>query len=289
MVSKIMPTMDDETIFLNNQGSKVNQDKRWEQRFHQLREFKQINNHCCVTSTDKRHSQLCTWVRHQRHLYKLKCKGEASSLTMERINLLNSIGFVWDMANCDPTWNNMYQELIEFKKSNGHCNVTLRMDDHKPLAKWVMNQRRSFRENRSVMLGERKAKLDAIGFEWHRHKYSWDESFEQLKQFKATYGHDDPPLDSKEYRRLRIWVQNQRTMRRTKQTGKISVVIKERIKKLESMGFRFKRKRKNKERKDSAEESFERDWICYQCSPYCQFKYKTFASLMAHDAIHHSS
>lgn len=278
-----------ETHAKTNQVSLMNQNQRWEDRFQQLVDFKKKYGHCCVSSSDKEFSQLCTWVRHQRHLYKLNRKGIPSSLTFERMSMLDSIDFVWDVATFDPLWNKRFQELVEFKKKNGHCNVTLRMGKYKELAKWVMNQRRAHRENRLVMLGDRKAKLDSINFEWHRNKYTWEESFEQLKKFKADHGHDDPPMDSTKYRRLRIWVQNQRTMHKLQQTRKKSSIIKERIKKLESINFRFNRKEKLKGSTCPEVGKIIPMWICDKCNPHNPFKYKSFVSLLAHDAMHYSS
>lgn len=270
-------------------GGKVKQDKRWDERFKQLEKFKNENGHCYVPSSNKNLSQLCTWVRHQRHLYKLNMKGIPSSLTHERMNKLDSIGFVWDVVSYDPTWNTNFQELQKFKNKHGHCNVTLRKEQYKKLAKWVMNQRRAYRENRLVMLGDRKAKLDSIDFEWFRHKYTWEDSFEQLKKFKEAHGHDDPPMDSKEHRRLRIWVQNQRTMFKLKKSGKKTWITKERIKKLESINFNWKRK------KSSITENVGKDetdslyplWVCHRCHPSQAFQTTSFICLLSHEATQH--
>jgi len=268
---------------------KIKQDKRWDERFKQLEKFKNDNGHCYVPSSDKNLSQLCTWVRHQRHLYKLNMKGIPSSLTNERMSKLDSVDFVWDVVSYDPTWNTHFQELQKFKNKHGHCNVTLRKEQYKKLAKWVMNQRRAYRENRLVMLGDRKAKLDSIEFEWYRHKYTWEDSFKQLTKFKETYGHDDPPMDSKEHRRLRIWVQNQRTMYKLKKSGKKAWITRERIKKLESINFNWKRK-KSLILEDSINEESEPCnpvWVCFKCRPSRAFKTTTFISLLSHEATEH--
>lgn len=171
---------------------------------------------------------------------------------------------------------------------HGHCNVALRKERYKKLAKWVMNQRRAYRENRLVMLGDRKAKLDSIDFQWYRHKYTWEDSFKQLKKFKDTYGHDDPPMDSKEHRRLRIWVQNQRTMYKLKRCGKKAWITKERIKRLETIKFRWTRK-KLPNSEDSLEvlDEFNPLWVCYKCHPSRAFKSTTFISLLAHEVTEH--
>lgn len=46
-------------------------------------------------------------------------------LTEERMKVLTSIGFVWDVvqADNDARWKKRYEELLHYKTVNGHCNV----------------------------------------------------------------------------------------------------------------------------------------------------------------------
>jgi hypothetical protein len=55
-------------------------------------------------------------------------------LTPERLDLLNSLGFVWDSH--EVNWAEKYQALVEYKKEKGDCNVPSNYV-HKKLATWV--------------------------------------------------------------------------------------------------------------------------------------------------------
>lgn len=56
-------------------------------------------------------------------------------LTEERMKVLSSIGFVWDVvqADNDARWKKRFEELKEYKAIHGHCNVPQSTD----LGKWV--------------------------------------------------------------------------------------------------------------------------------------------------------
>ena len=60
-------------------------------------------------------SGLGCWVSKQRQCYANK------SISMERKQLLDDIGFVWKPF--DDAWRTMFDELKEYKAQHGHCNV----------------------------------------------------------------------------------------------------------------------------------------------------------------------
>jgi hypothetical protein len=57
------------------------------------------------------------------------------SLTEERMRVLTSIGFVWDVvqADNDARWKKRFDELKTWRLENGHCNVPQSTE----LGKWV--------------------------------------------------------------------------------------------------------------------------------------------------------
>jgi Helicase associated domain. len=85
-------------------------------RYLELVEFKEKNGHARVPSNDK---NLGVWVGTQRKQYRLKQKGLLSHMTDERIEMLDKIGFIWEVN----TWNDRYDELKEFYEENGHFSV----------------------------------------------------------------------------------------------------------------------------------------------------------------------
>lgn len=134
----------------------------WNDMLYELLKFKSKNGHCRVPGSK---GSLGAWVVQQRQQYHaLKAKqaeedskpaaletgdgkplGEpikrsrSSSLTEERIEVLNTIDFVWDVVQFDNDvrWNMKYQELKEFVRINGHAVVP----QSTPLGQWVKMQR----------------------------------------------------------------------------------------------------------------------------------------------------
>jgi len=54
-----------------------------------------------------------------------------------RIEALDRLGFVWDLKGAK--WNMRYNELVKFKRENGHCRVTQKHCVE--LSKWMVAQR----------------------------------------------------------------------------------------------------------------------------------------------------
>lgn len=69
----------------------------WSERLEELKKFRHENAHCNVPCRYKKNQQLALWVKRQRRQWKKKVEGLPSSLTDERQEALDSIGFVWDM------------------------------------------------------------------------------------------------------------------------------------------------------------------------------------------------
>ncbi|WP_201714255.1 Helicase associated domain protein [Rossellomorea arthrocnemi] len=103
---------------------------------------------------------LGEWTIWLRNLYK---KGK---LSKEQIDLLEGIRFIWDMR--EFRWEEMYEELMEYKKEHGDCNVRRNANNknakNKELALWVSNQRKFYRQEK--LSGERINKLIEIGFDF---------------------------------------------------------------------------------------------------------------------------
>lgn len=81
---------------LNQIGFEWSVETRWELRFIELLHFVAINGHAQVPTKWKQHRKISNWVSTQRREYKNLKTGRSSSLTKERIQLLQSIGFVWE-------------------------------------------------------------------------------------------------------------------------------------------------------------------------------------------------
>jgi hypothetical protein len=61
-------------------------------------------------------------VKRQRYQYKLKVESKQSTMTDERIKLLENIGFIWDSHAA--AWAEKLHELKEYTKAKGDWYVT---------------------------------------------------------------------------------------------------------------------------------------------------------------------
>lgn len=142
---------------------------RWSYWFEELVKFSKVYGHCCVPN-NYHNQQLLKWVKRQRYSYSHKKQEHQSrsTLTPQRIKILESIGFVWNIH--ETTWQKRFQELVIYKKVFGHCKVPTKFSSNYKLAIWVKCQRRQQKlklEGRySSMTNERFKLLGRIGFEW---------------------------------------------------------------------------------------------------------------------------
>ena len=128
----------------------------WEERFEQLKGYKDKNGHSNVPHEYKANPTLANWVKKQRQLYK---KGKLSN---DRFNLLLRIGFEWSTPRVG--WDERVSQLKEYKDKNGHCNVSTLDRDNKQLGKWVHNQRTKYKNEE--LSPEQIKSLEDIGFKW---------------------------------------------------------------------------------------------------------------------------
>ena len=128
--------------------------KSWDERFEELSKYQAEHGHCKVP---RKHRLLSRWVERQRQK-----KGELSG---ERVQKLDGIGFDFSEGygrrGSLLTWDELHDELIQYKSEHGHCNVP---QCQGYLGNWVHNQR-TFRKY-SKLTEERIRKLDVLGFDW---------------------------------------------------------------------------------------------------------------------------
>jgi len=140
----------------------------WNERFQELIQFREENDHCFVPHTYPQNPKLSQWVRKQRHQRKRKEKGLHSTLSDERQELLTNAGFIWDSHRAQ--WQERYQSLEIFHMTNGHCNVPSSYYDSS-LSNWVKNQRKQFKifqaGSTTAMDEDRIELLNSLGFNWN--------------------------------------------------------------------------------------------------------------------------
>ena len=143
-------------------------EKKWDERLLELRAFRQQHGHSLVPHTYPSNPQLARWVKRQRRQHKLMEEGKQSTMTPERCELLESLGFVWDSHQA--AWSEKIQDLRRYQAQNGHCLVPSSYKANPQLATWVKCQRRQYKlywEGRpSAMTPQRIAELEGMGFVW---------------------------------------------------------------------------------------------------------------------------
>ena len=157
-------------------------------------------------------------------------------------------------------WNMKFQELCEYRRQHGNCNVPSSYD--RGLSKWVKRQRYQYKlkhkkpvetpatsggdedastttTTTSTLTDERQEALERIGFVWHSHESAWEERYEELCTFHNANGHCNVPTLYPENTALPLWLQSQRRQYRLFMKGERSFMTEERIAKLSSIGFIF--------------------------------------------------
>lgn len=216
-----------------------------------------------------------------------------SSLTPDRIEALDKIGFVWNITQegghfKHSIWEQNYEELKQHNAEHGNCEPI----NNSRLYNWCDRQRtdnsnilgttvhigasarkgmgfgedmKPGRKKRLILKQsayfkenwiKRKAKLDGLGFVWSKkpQRMSWEDRFETLKVYKAEHGHCNVPQHYHLDKRLGKWCNKNRTDYNGYQKEKKSPMTLERITLLESIGFQWLVKKRNPANQSGEEE-----------------------------------
>lgn len=104
----------------------------WEERISTLKAFKAENGHLLIPIRYKPNPSLGKFIHNTREQYKLfhnktkKGYKKKCSLTAERIQELEDLGFVWTTERTkrqDNDWNGRFEQLLQYKEQHGNCLV----------------------------------------------------------------------------------------------------------------------------------------------------------------------
>jgi len=212
----------------------------WFDRIDQLRKYKEVHGDCLVPKRYKENTSLGNWVNKQRQHYRKFQEHKSSPLTQERIDILDSLEFIWDASNvkrktssAEKAWWKRYDELVLHFKDNGQNSV---VPSKSSLGWWIIKQRNEFNSykkgEKSILTKDRIDALNAIGFQWKsHHQQIWDKRVEELKAYKHIHGDCLVPTSYKENPKLANWVSSQRKLYNN------NSLSEERIDVLEKVGF----------------------------------------------------
>ena len=193
----------------------------WENRYGELKAFKKRFGHLDVPAKWNENPQLGMWVSNQR------ANRKKGILSEDRIRRLDEISFLWDVI--DSAWNDMFAILVSYKTKYGDCKVPQDCRENPGLGRWVSKQR-TWRKI-GKLSKERIARLQEIGFIWECVDTVWEKMFAALLDYKDKHGDCSVPDKWPENRKLSGWVSSHRQFR------KRGILSKERIRRLEEIGF----------------------------------------------------
>uniref|UniRef100_A0A7S2JSK5 Helicase-associated domain-containing protein n=1 Tax=Leptocylindrus danicus TaxID=163516 RepID=A0A7S2JSK5_9STRA len=155
-------------------GSNTYFEERWNEMFEKLKVYKKKHGNTLVPTKYPKDKQLGNWVCAQRTNRKQFMKGGYTSpKNHARFELLDTIGFVWDVAQnaheqhmaarrkgekpAEPPepevkvssdqqrWLQMFEKLKVYKEKHGDCLVPLKYKADQKLGQWVSSQRQRFK------------------------------------------------------------------------------------------------------------------------------------------------
>jgi hypothetical protein len=205
----------------------------WEDRLSELADYRNAHGHCNVPQTHNENARLGTWATTQRYQYSLHLKGKTSSMTLQRIQALESLGLEWVIRGA--AWEDRLSELADYRKVHGHCNVPQRYSENARLGRWVATQRHDYtlhlKGKRSQITFPRIQAMESLGFEWGV-CIDWEVRLSELVDYRKIHGHCNVPWKYSENTKLGSWV-------RFRQEGKTSSITLPRIQALESLAFEW--------------------------------------------------
>jgi len=194
--------------------------------------------------------------------YQAFIAGKKSTMTQERVDRLEGIGFKWRLLQ---TWEEKFDQIKKFYVENGHLQVT-----DKNLKVWATEQRRQYRfrmnGKESCMTQDRIDKLNSIGFSWEPAKQRSElppgerplsEQFmkriKELQEFYRQNGHSRVPYDYPPNEELGKWCSKQRTEYKNWKSGiRKSKMNQRKCDLLEELDFSWKRNRWDNRRIEGA-------------------------------------
>lgn len=223
-------------------------DMEWNEKYNLL--VHHLAQHGTSTVPNKpENNALTTWINAQKTDYRKLQQTGTSKLTASQVQRLNDVGLKFTAKRRYASWDQRLEQLKTFKEANGHARVPV---NHPDLGSWVHDQRRQYKlyinnDPKTKMTQEKLQQMIHVGFIFEVAKKSqqydsrsnaksWEDRFEELKDFKETFGHTIVP---QHYPNLGWWVNTQRKERKKLKAGKKTSLTIERCLKLTEIGFVF--------------------------------------------------
>ena len=174
------------------------------------------NGHANVPKAYSKNPSLGYWVNEQRFQYRRRQKNKSYCMTEDKIKALNSLDFKWSLRETNGSWDNWLKELSGYKDQHGDVDVPLKYKPNLALGAFVNRQRTEHRKLKqglqSSLTEKRIEDLNNMGFKWSIRvsRTPWEKRLNELKEFKAQYGHTNVPSTYPPNQPLAYWVFKQR-------------------------------------------------------------------------------
>ncbi|KAL7510715.1 hypothetical protein ACHAXN_007613 [Cyclotella atomus] len=215
----------------------------WDIRFMELKEYRDRMGNCNVPKIYPANPSLGYWVNEQRFQYRRMINNKSTYMTETKVAHLNSLGFIWTLRESKKPWTDWLEELRDYKKIHGHCDVPLKYEKNQPLGAFVNNQRSEYRKllkGEPSSMNDAKIKdLEAMGFHWsvREGRTPWNARMAELLAYKDKYGDTNVPRNWEENPSLSIWVETQRQQYKLYGKSPCRHMTKERVEALNDAGF----------------------------------------------------
>jgi len=217
-------------------GKRVSDYDKWLNMYFKLLFYHQRHNTTIVSDSDGQgSSRLLKWTEEQRCCYRdLDVDEEGTiqsfdyttnrandtagagggnvnlnTLTQHRIDLLNDINFDWSHCHEDRTWDDMFNELVEYKENFNSTLISTSINEH--LGKWTILQRNKYNSGSRDLDQSKILKLNQIDFDWNAtDDVNWNAMMDRLDAYRRKHDTTIVPNHDGGDRPLANWVNNQR-------------------------------------------------------------------------------
>ena len=204
-------------------------DMQWDHQYKQLQQFYEMHGHVNVPRKYEPNPSLGNWIHWQRRQYQFRMdpNKSSSSLTDDRMERLNALGFEWTLQT-------------RASRANTATAIAKSKETQKG------SKKKSTTKNTSSKTTTTLTTKISVPIETE-----WDKKYTMLQQFKKKYGHVnvskkevDQHSEEQHFTGLYAWIQAQRKQYKShiesqqqKQTPPLTELHQARVEKLNSIGF----------------------------------------------------
>ncbi|KAG7341272.1 type III restriction enzyme [Nitzschia inconspicua] len=176
-----------------NPGRKDELEKTWMSHFEDMKRFVKKYNTTKVSNVPMgyncRIAVTINWAHKQRASYNQFMRNETSTITPQKIDLLNSIDFAWNFTKktTHENWIYEYFKLYWHHFQHNNTNISQSSGYNGDFVYWVEMQKR---DHIAGKLEQGKIDLlNDLNFDWRPNPVAtWEDMYEQLSQYYDRFG-----------------------------------------------------------------------------------------------------